>query len=119
MGPAVHRAEAMNPPISDPERLLPSLHCITSLNTSDGCPVRRRILMPVLTGRPKGTAFPSIAQQVDQVAEQTHLCLILTALVGVELSTSTKQCLPTRKVRANSWFSQAAPLFCLQPHAVM
>ena len=75
--------------------------------------------MPMLTGQPKGAASSSNAQRVDQVAEQTHLCLIFTALVGVELSTSTKQCLPTRKVRANSWFSQAAPLFCLQPHAVM
>ena len=75
--------------------------------------------MPVRAWHSNGTASPTFAQRFDQLAQQTHWDLISTALVEVEASTSTKQCLPTRKMRANSCCSQATPLFCLRPPTVM
>lgn len=61
-----------------------------------------------------------VAQRVDKLAEQTHLDLICTDLVGVNASISTKQYLPGRSaLQANSWSSQATLLFCLQPTTVM
>lgn len=54
--------------------------------------MRHRDLMPVLTGRPKGMMSFIHSQQFDILAEQTHLELILTNLVGVKAAVSTILC---------------------------
>ena len=74
--------------------------------------------MPVLSGQ--WHSFPYFAQRFDKVEEQTHLDLICTDLAGGDASTSTKQYLPGRSaLRANTWSSQATPLFCLQRSAIL
>ena len=126
MAPSSAQVRGNAPPISDPKMLLTFLRCKKSFSpmtpTTRWLPYkveRHRVLMPVLTWQLNGKASPRFAQRFDQLTEETYWDLILTALVGVEVSKSTKQCLPTRKQRANSWFSQATPHFCLQPPTAM
>lgn len=54
--------------------------------------MRHRDVMPVLTGRPKGMMSCIHSQQFHVLAEQTHLELILTDLVGLKAAMSIILC---------------------------